>query len=1115
MTHCMPHGDGRTEQIVYALRLGMVMARCNRFAQKITKAPGKPRELSAGNAGGADFMIEQPPGKQDSLSFARKNPVDIGAGQDVGRSCILLTIGSKNIMLDCGMHMGFNDERRFPDFSYINKNGRLTDHLDAVIISHFHLDHCGALPHMSEIVGYDGPIYMTQPTKAICPILLEDYRKITVEKKGETNFFTSAMIKDCMKKVVVVNLHQIIQVDDELEIKAYYAGHVLGAGMFHIKVGQQSVVYTISDDYYNGELSPQRALVFYLLENGAKIDVRDERGNLPIQYAKDEVVKQMILSRLPSFEEIKSHRDEPPTAAIISVEVKSDTSQEIELEDHGVSMFIPPEAVHRSDRCKIVFSLLRDLPSVDIQDDESVACYGIRCDPPNMIFHQPVKIRIPHSTLTINPDQVKPDIVSHFWDSVNDLPRTSRMISSSSPDEPPYCRVYKRHLELYIGHCAEWWVLIPLVQQVIRHQLMCTPYIPDTIERGTEIEVHLHIHANLPGMDAEVQEAEKKQSYRKVHPSVPISIATKSGDVQVICCRQEEFEQRKANHYYKLFITWTNQKIKKTFVKRNLFEFQHIKVHVYELKYESSLEPASFDRVVEEVSKSDLEDIDVHTIAEKMTVDQFYDLGVALGFRIQQLDVIEYRRFRDRQHATYDMLVTWRQAQPSGQQAKETLLSLMKSLDSPAEEMKMTDEPPTAAIISVEVKSDTSQEIELEDHGVSMFIPPEAVHRSDRCKIVFSLLRDLPSVDIQDDESVACYGIRCDPPNMIFHQPVKIRIPHSTLTINPDQVKPDIVSHFWDSVNERPLNGRLLKEQTPQRTQTGRYRGVHTQIPDLFRKIKPEQFYEIGGKLGLDKTELEHIQHRTLSNRKDANIQMLSKWKASQTSGNEAIQTLKLVWESVKAVRNVENLEDEGSSRELEQTPVEKTKPNEPSCEHEDMEIIVTSDCGKETHNFVVHICEIMKVEVLDKTLLAFSRKIKPEQFSEIGGKLGLSKTELEHIQHRTLSNRKDANIQMLSKWKASQTSGNEAIQTLTLVWESVQAVPNVESLEDEGSSGKLEQTPVEKMKPNEPSCEPEDMEIIMMFSVLLRENMQSLIRTLTGMVEYQTQKSFAASLFQ
>uniref|UniRef100_H3D4E7 Integrator complex subunit 11 n=1 Tax=Tetraodon nigroviridis TaxID=99883 RepID=H3D4E7_TETNG len=179
----------------------------------------------------------------------------LGAGQDVGRSCILVSIGGKNIMLDCGMHMGFNDDRRFPDFSYVTQNGRLTDFLDCVIISHFHLDHCGALPYMSEMVGYDGPIYMTHPTKAICPILLEDFRKITVDKKGETNFFTSQMIKDCMKKVVPLNLHQTVQVDDELEIKAYYAGHVLGAAMVHIKVGSESVVYT--GDY---NMTPDRHL---------------------------------------------------------------------------------------------------------------------------------------------------------------------------------------------------------------------------------------------------------------------------------------------------------------------------------------------------------------------------------------------------------------------------------------------------------------------------------------------------------------------------------------------------------------------------------------------------------------------------------------------------------------------------------------------------------------------------------------------------------------------------------------------------------------------------------------------------------------------------------------
>eukprot|EP00124_Ichthyophonus_hoferi_P004144 Ihof_evm1s421 gene=Ihof_evmTU1s421 len=158
-------------------------------------------------------------------------------------------------MLDCGMHMGYNDERRFPDFSYIAQGGNVTQYLDAVIITHFHLDHCGALPYFTEMIGYDGPIYMTQPTKAICPILLEDYRHIQTNRHGEKDFFTSEMIKNCMKKVVTVALHQTIKIDDDLEIKAYYAGHVLGAAMFYVKAGMESIVYT--GDY---NMTPDRHL---------------------------------------------------------------------------------------------------------------------------------------------------------------------------------------------------------------------------------------------------------------------------------------------------------------------------------------------------------------------------------------------------------------------------------------------------------------------------------------------------------------------------------------------------------------------------------------------------------------------------------------------------------------------------------------------------------------------------------------------------------------------------------------------------------------------------------------------------------------------------------------
>ncbi|KAL9256140.1 Cleavage and polyadenylation specificity factor subunit 3-II-like protein [Drosera capensis] len=168
----------------------------------------------------------------------------LGAGQEVGKSCVVVNINGKKIMFDCGMHMGYHDHRRYPDFSRISKSGDFDAELACVIITHFHLDHIGALPYFTEVCGYNGPIYMTYPTKALAPLMLEDFRKVMVDRRGEAERFTSDHIKACMEKVTAVDLKQTIKVDDDLEIRAYYAGHVLGAAMFYTKVGDSSVVYT-------------------------------------------------------------------------------------------------------------------------------------------------------------------------------------------------------------------------------------------------------------------------------------------------------------------------------------------------------------------------------------------------------------------------------------------------------------------------------------------------------------------------------------------------------------------------------------------------------------------------------------------------------------------------------------------------------------------------------------------------------------------------------------------------------------------------------------------------------------------------------------------------------
>ncbi|KAK3222138.1 hypothetical protein Dsin_009163 [Dipteronia sinensis] len=179
----------------------------------------------------------------------------LGAGQEIGKSCVVVTINGKRIMFDCGMHMGYQDRRRYPDFSLISKSRDFDNALDCIVITHFHLDHVGALPYFTEVCGYRGPIYMTYPTKALAPLMLEDYRKVMIDQRGEEEQFTSAHIAECMKKVIAVDLKQTVQVDKELQIRAYYAGHVLGAAMFYAKVGDTAMVYT--GDY---NMTPDRHL---------------------------------------------------------------------------------------------------------------------------------------------------------------------------------------------------------------------------------------------------------------------------------------------------------------------------------------------------------------------------------------------------------------------------------------------------------------------------------------------------------------------------------------------------------------------------------------------------------------------------------------------------------------------------------------------------------------------------------------------------------------------------------------------------------------------------------------------------------------------------------------
>jgi integrator complex subunit 11 len=101
----------------------------------------------------------------------------------------VLKILDRQIILDCGLHMSYNDGRRYPDFRHLSEiNGKrpLSDFIDVVLLSHFHLDHCGSLPYLTENYAYRGPILMTTPTRSLLPFMLEDFRRVVSDSGNDT-----------------------------------------------------------------------------------------------------------------------------------------------------------------------------------------------------------------------------------------------------------------------------------------------------------------------------------------------------------------------------------------------------------------------------------------------------------------------------------------------------------------------------------------------------------------------------------------------------------------------------------------------------------------------------------------------------------------------------------------------------------------------------------------------------------------------------------------------------------------------------------------------------------------------------------------------------------------
>jgi len=160
----------------------------------------------------------------------------LGAGQEVGRSCHILEFKGKKLMLDCGIHPGMQGLDTLPYVDQVD-----LEEIDLLLVTHFHLDHCGALPWLLEKTVFKGRVFMTHATKAIYRWLLSDY--IRVSSIGTTMLYNEKDLENTMSKIETINFHQEMEVNG-VKFWAYTAGHVLGAAMFMIEIAGVKVMYT-------------------------------------------------------------------------------------------------------------------------------------------------------------------------------------------------------------------------------------------------------------------------------------------------------------------------------------------------------------------------------------------------------------------------------------------------------------------------------------------------------------------------------------------------------------------------------------------------------------------------------------------------------------------------------------------------------------------------------------------------------------------------------------------------------------------------------------------------------------------------------------------------------
>ena len=215
----------------------------------------------------------------------------LGGARQVGKSCILLQTPESRVLLDCGIDVA-NDRQAYPFLEVPEFN---INDLDAVIISHSHLDHSGFIPWLFKM-GFRGPVYCTAPTRDVMSLLQLDYVKI-MRNEGKEPIYTSEDIKEMVKHTICLEYDEVSDVTPDIRITLYNAGHILGAAMIHLHVGNglHNILYSSDIKFNRTYLLEGAATRFPRLETLIVEATYGGKQNItPPQKEADEFIKNII-----------------------------------------------------------------------------------------------------------------------------------------------------------------------------------------------------------------------------------------------------------------------------------------------------------------------------------------------------------------------------------------------------------------------------------------------------------------------------------------------------------------------------------------------------------------------------------------------------------------------------------------------------------------------------------------------------------------------------------------------------------------------------------------------------------------------------------------------------